>query len=125
MQTRIRRRHRSRQERREIVEETFKPGQSVSLVARAHDINANQLFHWRKLYREGWFDEATAESAAMVPVRITSDTDLSQAPLDKTSTRNYSKLTGMIEVTCGSIRVRIEGAADPDCVRAVMDRVAR
>ena len=22
-------------------------------VARAHDIPANQLFHWRKLYREG------------------------------------------------------------------------
>jgi hypothetical protein len=34
-------------------EETFQAGASVSRIARAHDINANQLFHWRKLYREG------------------------------------------------------------------------
>ena len=43
------RRFRSKQERRQIVEETLKPGASVSLVARAHDVNANQVFKWRKL----------------------------------------------------------------------------
>ena len=41
------------QEWREIVEETLLPGISVSRVARRHDVNANQLFYWRKLYREG------------------------------------------------------------------------
>jgi transposase-like protein len=34
------RRYRSKQERRQIVEETLKPGASVALVARAHDVNA-------------------------------------------------------------------------------------
>lgn len=38
------RQFRSRQERRAIVEETLKPGASVSVVARAHDVNANQVF---------------------------------------------------------------------------------
>ena len=38
------RQFRSKQERRQIVEETFKAGASVSLVARAYDVNANQSF---------------------------------------------------------------------------------
>jgi hypothetical protein len=33
------------------VEETLVPGASVSRVARRHDVNANQVFHWRKLYQ--------------------------------------------------------------------------
>jgi transposase len=44
------RRMRSKAERRRIVEETLEPGASV---ARAHGVNANQVFKWRTLYREG------------------------------------------------------------------------
>ena len=40
-------------ERRDIVEETLVPGASVARVARKHDVNANQVFYWRKLFREG------------------------------------------------------------------------
>ena len=47
------RRTRSKAEKRQIVEETQREGASVRSVARAHEIPANQLFHWRKLYREG------------------------------------------------------------------------
>jgi transposase-like protein len=47
------RRFRSKQERRQIVEETLKPGASVSLVARAHDVNTNQVFKWRRQYHQG------------------------------------------------------------------------
>ena len=47
------RRKRSKAERRQIVEETLKPGISVARVAQAHGVNANQIFQWRKLYREG------------------------------------------------------------------------
>ena len=36
-----------------IVRETFEPGRSVSTVARQHDVHANQVFKWRKLYQEG------------------------------------------------------------------------
>jgi len=44
-------RRRTVRERREIVEETLLPGASVSRVARRHDVNANQVFYWRTLYR--------------------------------------------------------------------------
>src|SRR5216684_310830 len=50
-----RRRHRSWPEdlKREIVAASLAPGSSVSLVARRYDVNANQVFAWRKRYRAG------------------------------------------------------------------------
>src|SRR5215813_11222526 len=46
-------RRRTIKERRDIVEETLVAGASVARVARRHEVNANQVFYWRKLYREG------------------------------------------------------------------------
>jgi transposase len=56
------RRMRSKAERRRIVEETLEPGASVARVARAHGVNANQVFKWRTLYREGRLGGACQES---------------------------------------------------------------
>ena len=36
-----------------IVNETYEPGVTVSLVARRHGSAPNQLFHWRKLAAQG------------------------------------------------------------------------
>ena len=36
-----------------MVRETYEPGMSVSLVARRHGVNPNQLFQWRKLEKAG------------------------------------------------------------------------
>jgi transposase len=47
------RRRRSVEEKRRIVEETLETGASVARVARRHAVNANQVFYWRKKYREG------------------------------------------------------------------------
>ena len=43
-----------------IVEETYLPGNSVSIVARRHGISANQLFTWRRLMARGAFTAAGA-----------------------------------------------------------------
>ncbi len=37
----------------QVVEECHKPGSSVSIVARRHDLNANLVFRWRREYRLG------------------------------------------------------------------------
>ena len=36
-----------------MVEETFAPGMTVSLVARQHGVAPNQLFTWRRLVAQG------------------------------------------------------------------------
>jgi transposase len=113
------RRFRSKQERRAIVEETLKPGTSVSVIARAFDVNANQVFGWRKLYREGRL-EVAENSTALIPVKITQT-------LEKLRQSNSLRLprAGIIDIDLGHARVRIEGSADPDCVRAAMEGLVR
>ena len=48
-----RRRRWAPEEKRAILEEAEHPGNSLSAVARKYGVNPNQLFHWRKLMREG------------------------------------------------------------------------
>jgi len=47
------RRFRTVSEKRRIAELTFEPGASVALVARAHGVNANQVFKWRRALKRG------------------------------------------------------------------------
>jgi transposase len=48
-----RRRRWSAEEKKQIIEETYLPGHSVSLVARKYDIIPSQLFLWRRLMEKG------------------------------------------------------------------------
>src|SRR5690348_15259990 len=57
--------------KRQMVAETQVPGASVSIVARRHDVNSNQLFRWRRQL----LPKAAVESGAMVPVEIAPDGD--------------------------------------------------
>jgi transposase len=121
-----RRRFRSKEERRQIVEETLKPGASVSLVARAHDINTNQVFHWRRQYREGWFDKLDSKaSSSLVPVKISNTPDKTRAAATGRPARRLTTTEGSIEIDFGHARVRIVGTADPDCVRAAVEGLIR
>ncbi len=54
------RRRRSVEEKLAIVRETFQPGATVSGVARRHQVNANQVFAWRKLYQDGSLSAVSA-----------------------------------------------------------------
>src|SRR6188472_1905596 len=44
----VKRRQYSEALKRQMVAETQVPGASVSMVARRHDVNSNQLFRWRR-----------------------------------------------------------------------------
>jgi transposase len=115
------RRFRSKLERLQIVEEALKPGASVSLVARAHDVNTNQVFKWLRLYRAGRL-EVEPTTGTLVPVKIT-DADPRLRPASRHESR--PRKSGIIDIDLGHARVRIEGAADPDCVRAALEGLSR
>ena len=53
-------------QKRLIVSETLVSGASVSVVARRHDVNANQVFSWRQQYLRG----ELGSSGALVPVGV-------------------------------------------------------
>lgn len=74
--------------KREMVEATLGGTESVSVVARRYDVNANQLFRWRRLYRQGLLEEASvprllAVSVQSPPTESLADTEFSDGtPLE-------------------------------------------
>jgi transposase len=67
-----RRRRWSSDEKLAMVRESLEPGKSVSMVARQHSVNPNQLFHWRKLYQNGSLSAVSA-GEEVVPASELSD----------------------------------------------------
>src|SRR5918911_2086965 len=67
--SRTKRRQYSEALKRQMVAETEAPGASVSIVARRHDVNSNQLFRWRRQL----LPKAAVDSGAMLPVELAPD----------------------------------------------------
>ena len=88
----------------------------MAVIARRHGVNANQVFHWRKLYREGRLDVAPS-AAQLLPVRI-AEVVSSEAPPAKL-------FAGVIVVELGRARIRIEGPVDTENLRLVLERGGR
>ena len=70
--------------KRSVVEQTFEPGASVARVARVardNNINANQVWAWRKLYAQGLLvEDAQTQTMLPVVVDVQSDRPVVQAP---------------------------------------------
>jgi transposase len=63
-------------EKRRIVAETLVPGASVSVVARRHDVNANQLFKWRReLAADGLEATLPVPRCEFVPIGVFAEVD--------------------------------------------------
>ena len=63
------RRRRTTQEKIAIVQQSFEPGMTVSLVARQHGVAASQLFLWRKQSQEGSLTDVAA-GEQVVPASV-------------------------------------------------------
>ena len=107
-------RRRTVRERREIVEETLLPGASVSRVARRHDVNANQVFYWRKLYREGRLGSRT--DTQLVPVKVAKDRSV-----DAAKDEDFLPRSGTLELKLSKGTLRIFGTVDVMALRAVIE----
>ena len=62
-------------EKRRIVAETLVPGASVSVVARRHDVNANQVFKWRRELAAGDRAALPAPACEFVPIGVFAEID--------------------------------------------------
>jgi len=109
----VKRRRRSVEEKRRIVEETLKPGASVARVAQRHAINANQIFAWRKRYREGQL--RSRETAKLLPVAI-ADERLAEA-----AKVGVPVPLGIIEMVLPKGKLRIEGSVELLTLRAAIE----
>ncbi|MCP1121614.1 IS3 family transposase [Robbsia andropogonis] len=55
-----------------LLQNHLEPGKTVSMVARQHGVNPNQLFHWKKLYQDGSLSAVSA-GEEVVPASELSD----------------------------------------------------
>jgi transposase len=105
--------------KRRIVEETLAEGASVALVARAHGVNANLVFNWRRLYQAGRLGRRG--EAKLLPIEVTPERSL-------TTTSSGSSLPcspATIHIQLQHAQVRIEGSADAMWLRVLLECLQR
>ena len=114
----VRKRRRTIKERRDIVEETLVPGASVARVARRHDVNANQVFYWRKLYREGQL--GLGLGTPLLPVKVEAE-----RPTEAVNGNDPTLSSGTMEIKLPRGTLRIAGSVDVVALRAAMECLLR
>ncbi len=104
--------------KREIVAASLVPGSSVSMVARLYDVNANQVFGWRKRYRDEPRGPAVPSAPQLIPVMITAEQGAVATP--------PSTVAATIEIDlAGKYRVRVSSGVDAQALRRVLDVLER
>jgi transposase len=107
------------EEKRRIVEATLAPDRSVTEVAQAHGVRANQVFKWRRLYRDGRLNSAVDE-AMLLPVRISES-----CATVTTNLPSRESSSGTIQIEFRSTRVSIHGRVDVRTLQTVLEHLAK
>jgi transposase len=134
-----RRRTRSLDERKRIVEEALAPGASVAAVARRHELNANLVFKWIRRSREGWLDRrlpakeepgAVAASEGigptLVPVKLLELGAAPASPSTKVGAKPAQQLRrsarrGIMEISLpNGAKVSLDADVDAEALRRVL-----
>ncbi|SFK12114.1 IS66-like element accessory protein TnpA [Methylocapsa palsarum] len=100
-----------------IVEESFVSGQSVCTVARRHGLMAAQLFAWRKNARLRAEEDRMTESAA-------EPLSLEFNPYFESDDHPPLQETAPIEISIGSVVVRVPPGFDVETLKAVLEVVS-
>jgi transposase-like protein len=107
--TRGGKRLRSMEEKRLIIEEVLRGEESVASIARRYEVNANLVFHWKRLYEKGLLESRTA----LVPVKIRKKASPPAAPA-------RSIVDECVEIDLGAHKcIRLRG----ELARELLDRL--
>ena len=119
------RQRRSISEKRRIVEQTFEPGASVAQVALANGVNANQVFSWRRAFKQGELVEPGSDSTALLSVVMAAPQDGAdnehQASAPEATTEG-----GAIHIELpGRALITAEHGADPELLRTTLESLRK
>jgi transposase len=101
--------------KRRITEESFGGRISVAELSQKYAVNANQIFQWRKQYREGRLGDNG--SAALLPVTVSKEIVV-QAASPRSSSES---LTGTLKIELPKGKLRIAGRVDAGVLRVVLE----
>lgn len=116
------RRHYPKALKRQMVEETLAGHDSVSIVARRHDVNANQLFKWRRQYGEGLLVDEP-EPHPLVPITVTPSPAAKHVP---EAAIKIAPDGGSLEIIlAGGHRLVVTGTVCPETLRTALAVLSR
>ena len=119
------RRWRTLSEKRQIAELTLEPGASVALVARAHGVNANQVFKWRRSLRRGELSETATTSTSLLPVVVVSPSEVACGG-GEGDAQERSEPSGSIHIEFpGKAMISVEHGADPMMLRSILESLRK
>jgi transposase len=117
------RRFRSVAEKRQIVNLTLEPGASVALVARAHGLNANQVFKWKRAFERGELVDSTAACTALLPVTVAAS---SEAETREPASKHHCATSGSIHIEFpGRAMLTVESGANPALLRSILESLRK
>ena len=119
------------EEKRRIVELTLEPGASVARVAQAEGVNANQVFLWRRAYRNG--ELQPTNSTSLLPVVIEADdtggAELTSDLREQEAASEQAALappSGAIHIEFpGRASISVERGADRALLRTILESLCR
>ena len=126
-------RHWPMAEKRRIVELTLRPGASLVVIAREHDVNPNNLYRWKRLYRAGKLDapvksalrvSGSAVSATFVPVNVVRPARRPQVPARPDESVSGCSVVQLVLATGATLRLETR-ALDAALVCAVVAELQR
>jgi transposase len=104
--------------KRSVVAQSLRGGTSVARVAREHNVNANQVFAWRKQFSDVQPSAPADDACTFLPVA------LAAVPAAPVSVVDHSCTPpGVIELTVGKAQLRLEGAVDTAVLALVLQRL--
>ena len=103
-----------------MVRLTLEPGASVAEVARAHGVNANQVFKWRRAFEQG----ELIEPCALLPVSVAPPSEATNQIPDGLAQAPSSGGAIHIEQH-GRATVSVESGADPILLRSILESLRK
>ena len=101
--------------KRAVVAKSFAEGASVARLAREFNINANQVFNWRKQFSDLQAAVNEIPPAALLPVTVMN--------IPAATDEHVAPPPGVIVLTVGATQLRLEGSVDAATLSHVLARL--
>jgi transposase len=94
-------------------------------VARAHGVNANQVFKWRRALKRGELNESAAASTSLLPVMLSAPSVATDAQ-DQVDAKQPRSPAGSIHIELpGLAMISVERGADPILLRSTLESLRK
>jgi transposase len=95
----------------------------VAQVARAHGLNANQVFKWRRAFERGELVDSAATSTALLPVTVATPSEVERA---ESGAQQQPAAFGSIHIEFpGRAMISVECGADPALLRSILESLRK